>query len=440
MGATYRERRHKSGRIVYIVCVHHQGETTTKTVAKEATAKALVEHIHRQELAGLNVLAAVQQARRAPPPPRAPSRWPRLREALPVFIDRMAAQGDWNGSTPSAYRRRLASHVYDFALPDGRRLGDLPVDQVTEPMIGAVLDRLRTSDGTHEGKSLAVQEQIRSPLKRFYRDLIKKQGFTLPNPAADLADYMSKYGSRRARYGKMSFFQQDEAPALFGTCEAAFPRWLAFLGCCTLAGLRWGEAAALHWEDINWKPRPLPQLHVRRTICDRTGRIELVKDKEDRYVPISGQLATWLTRHRTNVALEGQVKQWTPDQRALVFPNQRGHIGRYSAFLEHVWQPLLRLAQLRYRKFHSTRHSFASWLLEGNEDLGIKPVDIDIVREWLGHATVQETEGYRHRLRTTYGLTINNLDCYLNPRAESGATGRDSARLQLKGAVQHVEK
>ena len=57
----------------------------------------------------------------------------------------------------------MAGHVYDFILADGQKLGDLTVDQVTEQMIGAVLDALRTTGGTAKAKSLAVQEQIRQP-------------------------------------------------------------------------------------------------------------------------------------------------------------------------------------------------------------------------------------------------------------------------------------
>jgi hypothetical protein len=57
----------------------------------------------------------------------------------------------------------MPARVYNFALPDGRFPGDVPVDQVTEPMIGAVLDKVRSAskDGTVRPKSLAVQEQIR---------------------------------------------------------------------------------------------------------------------------------------------------------------------------------------------------------------------------------------------------------------------------------------
>ncbi len=405
MGATYRRRGKRS----WLVTVHLKGEREFKTVHSEQDAKALVQQIHKQELAGVNVVVAIRAARSAPETPAV--EWPRLRDALPAYIEQMAARGEWTGSTPISYGRRLASHVYNFILPDGRRLGDLPVNHVTEPMIGAVLDRLRTASADGKPRSLAVQEQIRSPLRRFYRDLIRKHGLPGPNPAADLKDYMGKYPSRRARQGRFTYFTQEEGPALFGTCAAGFPRWLAFIGCCTLAGVRWGEAAALEWDDVDWRRSVL---HVRRTVCDKTGAVNGCKDGEDRYVPLSRQLSAWLGEHRANVELEGQVREWTRDQRALVFPNRRGKIGRYSTFLEHVWQPLLLKAGLRYRKPHSMRHTFATWALEGNEERGIPPAPILAVRDWMGHASVEETEGYLHRDRARHAGAVNYLDAYVH--------------------------
>jgi len=410
MGATYttRGKRRRSWQIT----VHSGGQRERRTIhGSEKDARDLVQHINRQELAGINVVAALRAAAIPAAPPR--REWPALRTALPEFIRQMEGQGEWTGSTPINYGRRLKGYVYDFALPDGRTLGDLPVDRVTEQMIGAVLDRARSAsaDGARKPKSLATQEQIRSPLRRFYRDLIRKHAFPGPNPADDLGDYMSKNVSRRARHGRLTYFEQEEGPALFSTCAAGFPRWLAFIGCCTLAGLRWGEAAALERGDIDWKAGVL---HVRRSVCDKTGQVKATKDGEDRFVPLSRQLALWLRQHLDAIALEGQVQEWTPEQRALVFPNTRGKIGRYSVFLEHVWRPLLLKAGLRYRKAHSMRHSFASWALEGNEDKGIPAAPILAVRDWMGHSSVQETEGYLHRSTASHARAVDNLDAYVS--------------------------
>jgi integrase len=107
-------------------------------------------------------------------------------------------------------------------------------------------------------------------------------------------------------------------------------------------------------------------------VCDKTGVVKACKDGEDRFVPMSRQLAAWLREHRSDVELEAQVRGWTLEQRALVFPNRWGKLGRYSAFLEHVWQPLQK-AGLRYWKPHSMRHTFATWALEGNEEKGLPP-------------------------------------------------------------------
>ena len=172
MGATFRRRGKRS----WLVTVHHAGRREFQTVRSEQDARDLVKLVHKQELAGINVIETVRAARETPP--ITPMKWPSLREALPDFIDHMAAHGEWTGSTPLTYRRRLATYVYGFALPDGQQLGDVPVNRVTEQMIGAVLDAIRSTgpDRARKPKSLAVQEQIRSPLKRFYRNLIRKHG------------------------------------------------------------------------------------------------------------------------------------------------------------------------------------------------------------------------------------------------------------------------
>jgi len=107
------------------------------------------------------------------------------------------------------------------------------------------------------------------------------------------------------------------------------------------------------------------------------------------------------------------VNGWDAEARALVFPNSRGRIGRHSTFMEHAWQPLLRAAGLRYRKFHSTWHSFATWALEGSEEKGIPPVPIQHVRDWLGHASVEETERYLHVERARHARAVNHLDAYV---------------------------
>ena len=145
---------------------------------------------------------------------------------------------------------------------------------------------------------------------------------TLPSaPYTAGTDYMTKAPTRRARHGRMTFFTQEEGPTLFKTCEALYPRWLAFIACSTLAGLRWGECAALERTDLDFKKATI---HVQRSACGKTGRAAVPTDKEDRYVPMSRRLAACLRQHLEAMDLEAQLNGCDADARALVFPNSVG--------------------------------------------------------------------------------------------------------------------
>ena len=401
MPAFFRQRGPHS----FEVTIRSGREREFKNVKTKADAQGLCRIIAEQERQGLDVVAIARGHQQA-----TLSVWRRLRDELPEFIATMTARGDWTGSTPINYARRLKTFVYDFPLADGRKLGDLPVDQVTAQQIGAVLDiiRARQADGS-PGKSLAVQYQIRSPLVAYYRELRTKKGFIGLNPAENLKAYMSKPPSKRARQGKTDYFRQEEAPALFQTCEALWPDRLAFIGVSVLAGLRYGEAAALEVGDLDFRHE---LIHVRRSFSDKTGAVKDVKDHEDRFVPmgaLSPRLAGWLTDHLERVKLEGQVQRWSLGQRRLVFPNTKGRITYHSTFLEHIWQPLLAKAGLAYRKPHAMRHTFGTWCAEGNPSTGVPLVPIHQLRDWMGHASVEETERYLHAQRARAGRSVDIL-------------------------------
>jgi Phage integrase family len=104
---------------------------------------------------------------------------------------------------------------------------------------------------------------------------------------------------------------------------------------------RWGEAAALQWADIDFEGR---EIYVRRSLCDETREVKAVKDKDDRWVPLSPHVAELLKAHRETMDLEADLRRWTPEQPQWVFLRENSELPRYPSFLEHFWQKLLKRA------------------------------------------------------------------------------------------------
>jgi len=89
-----------------------------------------------------------------------------------------------------------------------------------------------------------------------------------------------------------------------------------------------------------------------------------------------------------------------------VFPTSGGNTLRYPYFHERVWKPLLSRARLPYRPYHSTRHTFATWLLEGG-------ADIRWVQRQLGHASIGQTaDTYGHVQPDRHEIAVEGLDRY----------------------------
>jgi len=158
--------------------------------------------------------------------------------------------------------------------------------------------------------------------------------------------------------------------------------------------------------------------------------MEPCKDGEDRWVKLPPATMAALRAHLEAMDLEGSVKGWTPAARQLVFPNRVGRITRYGAFLELVWQSLLAAATLPYRKPHAMRHSYATWMLEAGADLRW-------VKDQLGHASIDETEGtYGHLERERHERRVD-LDAVLGsvrarPPASTLLGAGDATEGQLR--------
>jgi integrase len=129
-------------------------------------------------------------------------------------------------------------------------------------------------------------------------------------------------------------------------------------------GLRFGELTGLDWKNVDL------------TLAQITVRSETAKSGRARRLPLNTEAVRVLTTWKRAKA----------DGEGYVFPGVEG--GRLTE-IKTAWAALLKAAKITAFRFHDTRHHFASRLVMAG-------VDLNTVRELLGHAGIAMTLRYSH--------------------------------------------
>jgi integrase len=128
-------------------------------------------------------------------------------------------------------------------------------------------------------------------------------------------------------------------------------------------GMRRGELFSLEWGNVNLSGKML------------TVTAGNAKSRKARHIPLNAEALKVLKRWQKQGGGEG-----------LVFPSPSG--GRFDN-INKAWAGLVEAAKLDDFHFHDCRHDFASKLVMAG-------VDLNTVRELLGHADIAMTLRYSH--------------------------------------------
>jgi integrase len=143
--------------------------------------------------------------------------------------------------------------------------------------------------------------------------------------------------------------------------------------------LRISEAAAIHWEDVNWKERSIT---IRRSVDwprknDEPPEIkEGFKNGDEKVIPIGPDpygLLEVLAVNRSG---------------KLVF-HLNGAILQYR-FIQHAYDAAAEVAGVDFTGTHAMRRTGASWILN-------QTGDIDLAKELLGNTTWSSVKPYAQR-------------------------------------------
>ena len=142
-------------------------------------------------------------------------------------------------------------------------------------------------------------------------------------------------------------------------------------------GLRRGELFQLSWKDIDLKQS---SLHI---------RAETSKSGKSRYIAL-------------NKTAKSTLKDWnkSSSSKSLIFPNKEGKPFNH---VNKSWRNLLLEAGITEFRWHDMRHDFASKLVMAG-------IDLNTVRELLGHSDLKMTLVYAHLAPEHKQMAVDKLD------------------------------
>lgn len=265
-----------------------------------------------------------------------------------------------------------AGNVRNHVIP---RLGSVPIQQLTPPMINSMYAEL--------GQTLAPQtvRYIHAILRRAFADAVKWNRLARsPVDAADPPSPRNDGGRAMQTWSSAElarFLESVRDDRLF-----ACWRFLAMTGC------RRGEALGLRWRDLDLD-------NGRATIVQAVvgnRRVSVTKtNRSRRTIALDETSVAALRRHRQAQDEERPILRASYEDNDLVFCREDGS-PIWPRSLTRSFARLAKAAGVPKIRLHDLRHTHATLALQA----GVHP---KVVQERLGHATISITlDVYSHAI------------------------------------------
>jgi integrase len=283
----------------------------------------------------------------------------------------------WAETNVRSFKNTMLRLNVDFADFMARKLGDITIADVekwrtAKQKAGLKASTInRSSDDLKSllGKAEAWLKGFDNPLtklKRLKLDGSKKTRFLSPDEEARLRAALDarEEEARKGRDTANEWRSVRVYPLLPDLRAVAFTDHLKPMVLLSIGtGMRQGEVFGLTWDEVDLKGRVV------------TVAGEKAKSGQSRYIPMHDEVHAVLTDWRKQTVGDG-----------LVFPSDSGE--RFNN-VRKAWETVLAAADIADFRWHDMRHTFAS-------KLALRGVDLNTIRELLGHADLTMTLRYSH--------------------------------------------
>jgi len=273
------------------------------------------------------------------------------------------------------YQQLANFHILPF-------LGETKLVKLTRHEVNALIDHM-----VEKGQSLRSAQQARALLSACLNAAIEE----------DLIGANPVGASRKIRLPRFEIEPLTANEAARVIQFAPSPSAKLRLELALYYGLRQGEALGLRWKKISFEKGEMTISHQVQSEGGQRKLVGLKTKSSYRTLPLDDHTMELFRTHKAEVARLRLAagNKWVDND--LVFPGLEGK-PLASRWDYEQWHRALNAASVPKRRLHDARHTCATLLLE-------QGVDIEVIRYWLGHASIELTSNtYIHLTSKTARL------------------------------------
>ena len=212
------------------------------------------------------------------------------------------------------------------------------------------------------------------------------EGFMTKNPARNLSLPTTKDSKRT-----IEVFSPEERQSIMSYLAEHKYQYDTIIKLAFATGMRQGELLGLKWEDIHDGAIHVSRSTAMVTHIDKDGNRELSREvwgtkttNSVRTIPITPETERMLNEHK--LKQKKFLFSQGLKQSEYVFTSNTGELIDARVFIRS-YERMLKRAGVRYRKFHTIRHTFATEAIRHG-------VDVKDLQMLLGHSDVTTTYIY----------------------------------------------